>query len=106
MISPADLPAFCRLALQSRVSARSKTQTSVLLPSSVGVSRLDIETRLHVHYRITWTRAQVTAVVDELVRLGGARLTNKGYQAADWSIIERLANGPDERAVEGEEVPA
>ena len=105
----ADLHAYCRLVVRSRIGRRSRSQDGVLLPVSSGVTRVDMLRRLRVHHGITWTMKRLTDVLEELVRLGGAKSAGVGYRVADWALIERLANqveSASESDIEGEEVPA
>lgn len=105
MTVPPGLHAFCRLALQARVTGRSKMQHRVLLPSSAGITRVDMLERMRLCWGITWTMAQLVAVLDALRVLGAVKCTGLGYRAVNWDLIEGLVADRVQPDV-GEEVPA
>ncbi len=93
----ADLHTLCALIQQSTLPRYSgvRSKSRVLMPrtkhSGMGISRLEVQRRMRVYWRVEWTYERVSAVIEEMARRGLVMLTSSGYRLVDADGVAALA---------------
>ena len=90
----ADLAAFARVCVSSRVRARGTRGSPTSVTSTDGIGRLDIQVRLRRFHGLDWSFERVTDVVNAMVACGGLTVSRRqsgGYMPMDWDVITALA---------------